>query len=1041
MLPLPASEALGWGAAALMVCTFACSEPRAMRSLAVATNLAFIAYGAAASLAPVLALHALLLPINLWRRAQCRRAGDPTIMKHLTLRRWRPAHALAAAVLLLAGCGGGGGEPPPPEEEPLELSNISRSWKVDRYLGGTRALSELIDHPDSRVDVPGVVGDEYELGGMAFNAPDGGDATARLELFSNEDGMTYWAGAQAPSGNFDASRPVGGRVNFSQHQRWRKKAVDATLKYVITELRLDLIDGNQQSLTFAECPWGDGFTVSDCRDTMYARVLFGFSARADRDPANPNDGLEMLMGRDGIAQLNGWVGNWEHEVGEDWWGAWEAKDFFITYDLDANGSQRHAHVKLIKPLVLEVPLGKLPIGAEILVDTELTVEAMNNRRRESYVGAWFRDPARTGGVGFVASGLEPVPLVEVPPADPRPDPSPACPGPADPAAGAIAFESADFFSAELPLGARIVLVREGGSSGDASVELRTSDGSATAGSDYVATTRRVWFRDGQTRRVLHLPLLLDGVAEPNETVGLTIADPRGCAELGTQRTATLTLRDDDRPAPSPAPTFSVGGTVRGLAGGGLVLREQAQAVSLPVAADGSFVFPGRYASGASYDVQVSVQPSNPTQVCSVTRGRGTAAADVDDIAVACSAPPPASGLDPSFGIGGRVTAGPAGTAKAVALQADGRIVAAIGNTLARYLPDGTPDASFGTQGRVTEVLGSSNAGAEILDLAVQPDGRIVAAGRARGTSQSPLAYDFAAARFEPDGARDPGFNGGQPLQVDWIGAPDHAHRVLLQPDGKIVLAGIATTLYTSTTDDSAMGLVRLNADGSLDTGFGNGGRAVAEFAQLDFGYAAALQADGKLLVAGRVSQDRGDESDVGVARFNPDGTLDAAFGNGGRVIVDISPNWDEASALAVQPDGRIVLAVAYSEAGNFAFGVLRLNPDGSPDAGFGRNGFAFRQIGPSADTPAALVLQADGRIVLAGSALDSVTSYDAIVTRFLPDGTPDAGFGTDGIYRFDTAQGRDGGHDLLVQPDGKLLLAGSAANGLSVQPLLVRILP
>ncbi|MCW5664984.1 MAG: hypothetical protein KIT35_14190 [Piscinibacter sp.] len=951
------------------------------------------------------------------------------------------AAPLAAVLAALVTACGGGGDPPPPEEPPLELSSISRSWKVDRYLGSSRALSELISHPESRIDEPGLVGDEYELGGLAFNAPDGGDAIARLELFSNADGMTYWAGAQAPSGALGDGRAVGGRVSYSQHQRWRKNAVDATLKYVITELRLDLIDGNLQSLTFAECPWGDGFTVSDCRDTMYARVLFGFSVRADRDPSNPRDGFETLMGRDGIAQLNGWVGNWEHEVGEDWWGAWEPKDFLITYDHDGNGSKRHAHVKLIKPLVLEVPLGKLPIGAEILVDTELTVEAMNNRRRESYAGAWFRDPARTGGVGFIVSGLEPVPLVDVPPADPRPDPSPACPGPADPAAGAIAFESADFFSAELPLGARIVLVREGGNSGDASVELRTSDGSAHAGSDYVATTQRVWFRDGQTRRVLHLPLLLDGVAEPNETLGLRIADPRGCAELGTQRTATLTIRDDDRPAPTPAPTFTVGGTVSGLAGTGLVLRDQARAVSLPVAADGRFVFPGRYASGAAYDVRVGTQPSNPTQVCRITRGRGTVAADVDDIAVACSAPPPASGLDPTFGSGGRVTAGPAGAAKAIALQADGRIVAAIGNTLARYLPDGTPDATFGTQGRVTEVLGSSNAGAEILDLAVQPDGRIVAAGRARGTSQSPLAYDFAAARFEPDGARDPGFNGGQPLQVDWIGAPDHAHRVLLQPDGKIVLAGIATTLYTSTTDDSAMGLVRLNADGSLDAGFGNGGRAVAEFAQLDFGYAAALQADGKLLVAGRVSQDRGDESDVGIARFNPDGTLDAGFGNGGRVIVDLSPNGDEASALALQPDGRILLAVAYNEAGNFAFGVLRLNADGSRDSGFGSNGFAFRQIGPGADTPAALVLQADGRIVVAGSALDSATSYDAIVARFLPDGTPDAGFGSGGFHRFDTAQGRDGGYDLLVQPDGKLLMSGSAGNGLAVQPLLVRIVP
>lgn len=623
-----------------------------------------------------------------------------------------------------------------------------------------------------------------------------GDAFARLELFSDEDGMTYRAGAQAPSGAVGDGRPVGGHVEFTQHQRWRKKAANATLKYVITELRLDLIDGNLQSLTFADGPRGDSFTVNDCRDTVYARVLPNFTARADRDPTTPADGLEVPMGRDDIAQLNGWVGHWEPLVDEEGRGAWSVGDIRITDDHDANGSKRHAHVKLIKPLMLEVPLGRLPTGADILVDTELTVEAMNNRRCESYAGAWFRDPARSGGAGFVVSGLEPVPPVAVPPPDPPPDPSPACPGPA---AGAIAFESADFFSAE----------------------LRTRDGSATAGSDDVATAQRGWFRDGQMRRVLHLPLLPDGVAEPNETVGLEIADPRGCAELGTQRTATLTIRDDDRPAPTPAATFSVGGTVSGLAGSGLVLRHQARAVSLPVVADGRFVFAGSYARGTSYDVQVGTQPSNPTQVCSVTRGRGTVAADVDDIAVGCSSPPPASGLDPTFGGGGRVTAGPAGAARA-----------------------------------------------------------------------------------------------------------------------------------------------------------------------------AALQADGKLRVAGRVGRDRGDESDVGVARINLDGMRDASFGNAGRVIVDLSPNRDEAGALALQPDGRIVLAVARSEVGNF---------------GFGSNGFAFRQIGPGADSPAALVLQADGRIVVAGSALDHAPSYDAVDARFLPD--------------------------------GKLLMAGSAGKGLAVRPLLVRIVP
>jgi len=1034
-------DILGWAAAALMVATFSCREARHLRPLAVATNLAFVGYGAAAGLMPVLALHLLLLPINLWRWAQVARLSRELLAQGLD----RGARVLATVALaslpLMTGCGGGGGEPPPPEEPPLELSHISRSWKLDRFLGATRALSEIISFPESRVDVPGRVGDEHELGGMVFNAPGGGDAIARLELYSSDDGMTYWVGAQAPNGNLGDGRVVGGRVQFQQHQRWRKKAVNATLKYVITELQLDLIDANPFSLTFEECPWGERFTQSECRNTMYTRILFNFAARADRDPANFGP-LESLIGRDGVAELNGWVGNWEHDLEEDWWGIWGPQDFTVEYDVSGDGSKQHARIKLIKPITLEVPIGALPIGTDIVVETGLLVEAMNNRRRESYAGAWFRDPAKTGGASFEVVGLEPVPLQEVPPADPQQDPSPVCPGPADPAAGTLAFEATDLFTDELPGGgARIVIVREGGSSGDVSVELRTRDGTATAGSDYTATQRRVWFRDGQTRRTVRLPVLLDGVAEPNETLMLALSDPRGCAALGVRTEATVTIRDDDRPAPPPSARFRVGGTVSGLAGSGLVLEDRAQLIELTIAANGSFQFSRDYSAGAAYDVRIKTPPSAPMQTCTVSRGSGTVpAADVADIAVDCTTPPPSTGLDLGFGAGtGKVTVGPAGVAKAVALLPDGRILAAIGNSVARYLADGTLDTTFGSNGSVGNVVGPTNFGAEIVDLAVQADGRIVAAGAARGSSFSTLAYDFAAARLNADGSRDPTFNGGNALQVDWVGAPDRATRVLLQPDGKIVLAGQATTVYVPATgsQDSAMALVRLNADGSLDTTFGTGGRAVTSFGLLEAGQAAALQPDGKIVIAGRVADNLAD-SHLGAARFHADGTPDASFGSAGQVRYN---EVAEATALALQPDGRVLLALAHNDAGNTGFGVVRLNADGSVDTTFGASGLARLEAGPGVDAPLGLALQADGRIVVVGSSLNAATSFDFVVARFLPTGAVDTGFGTGGFYSLDLFRGRDGAYDVLVQPDGKLLVSGSAGNGLSTQPLLMRFHP
>jgi uncharacterized delta-60 repeat protein len=277
--------------------------------------------------------------------------------------------------------------------------------------------------------------------------------------------------------------------------------------------------------------------------------------------------------------------------------------------------------------------------------------------------------------------------------------------------------------------------------------------------------------------------------------------------------------------------------------------------------------------------------------------------------------------------------------------------------------------------------------------------------------------------------------------VDWIGGPDRATRVLLQSDGRIVLAGFATTTLTSTTDDTGFAVARLNADGTLDSDFGSGGRAAAEIGSIDFGYAAALQSDGKIVVAGRVSYSRGDESDVGVVRFNADGKLDTGFGSNGTRTFDLSANWDEATAITVQPDGKLVLAVAYSDVGNFAFGVLRLTTAGERDASFGTDGFVLRHIGSGNDSPNAIVLQADGRIVLAGHAVNAATSFDVALARFNANGTTDGSFGTGGAHVFDLFNSADGANDLLLQPDGRLVAAGSARNGASTLPLLLRLVP
>lgn len=171
MLP---PDVLGWCAAALMVATFACRDARRMRPLAVATNLAFIGYGVAAALAPVLALHALLLPINLWRWAEARGAGVPTLSTTTTPVPWRTA-AMVLVFMLLAACSGGG----EPEPAPPEFVQVGRVVEISAIQADGRHIEAETNHlvGPERCGEPGEDRASVEMGGLPFILP-GHDAMA-----------------------------------------------------------------------------------------------------------------------------------------------------------------------------------------------------------------------------------------------------------------------------------------------------------------------------------------------------------------------------------------------------------------------------------------------------------------------------------------------------------------------------------------------------------------------------------------------------------------------------------------------------------------------------------------------------------------------------------------------------------------------------------------------------------------------------------------------------------------------------------------------
>jgi len=366
---------------------------------------------------------------------------------------------------------------------------------------------------------------------------------------------------------------------------------------------------------------------------------------------------------------------------------------------------------------------------------------------------------------------------------------------------------------------------------------------------------------------------------------------------------------------------------------------------------------------------------------------------------------PASGsLDSLFGTAGKVTTDLGSTgdrASALVLQPNGKLVAAGSAngdfTLARYNTDGSLDTSFGAAGKVATDFGSTSD--QAFALVLQPDGKLVAAGSANG--------DFALARYNADGSLDPSFGTGGKVTTDFGTTGDTALALVLQPDGKLVAAG-------STSNFDCV-LARYNADGSLDTNFGTGGKVTTT----GFGASALiLQPDGKLVAAGDLFTVATNDN-FGLARYNSDGSLDSTFGAGGEVLTDFGGE-EFATALVLQPDGKFVVAGVSSSGPDFA--LARYNTDGSLDTSFGSGG---KVITAGFGSAAALVLQPDGKLVAAGDGfLPLATNDDFGLVRYNPDGSLDTGFGAGGKVLTDFGGANDAATSLVLQPDGKIVAAG-----------------
>jgi len=252
----------------------------------------------------------------------------------------------------------------------------------------------------------------------------------------------------------------------------------------------------------------------------------------------------------------------------------------------------------------------------------------------------------------------------------------------------------------------------------------------------------------------------------------------------------------------------------------------------------------------------------------------------------------------------------------------------------------------------------------------------------------------------------------------------------MQSDGKIVVAG---STYNGTANDFAA--IRYNENGTLDPSFGKGGIAITSIHDGDDNASGvAIQPDGKIVVAG--SSNNGSNFDFALIRYNPNGTLDPAFGTGGIVTLDIRNGDDQVSAIAIQPDGKIVVA-GYS---NTDLALARFRPDGTLDASFGKGGKVVTSIRSGEDEASAISIQPDGKIVVAGSSNNGL-NFDFAVVRYNMNGTLDPSFGKGGAVITLIRDGDDKASSVAIQADGKIVAGGSSNNGSNFDFALIRYHP
>ena len=330
-----------------------------------------------------------------------------------------------------------------------------------------------------------------------------------------------------------------------------------------------------------------------------------------------------------------------------------------------------------------------------------------------------------------------------------------------------------------------------------------------------------------------------------------------------------------------------------------------------------------------------------------------------------------------------------------------------------FSQDGSLDNTFGVNGIVTTFFGSGDNYANAT--AIQADGKIVLAGASFNSNGSPC---FALTRYNTNGSLDNSFGNSGIVTTSFGSGESYANDMAIQTDGKIVVAGESDN--STNSSQPRFTLTRYNTNGNLDNTFGTAGIVITSFVSEGFANAMAIQADGKILATGEGTNVGG--AGIALTRYNINGSLDNTFGTAGIVTTSIGGSCG-GSAIAIQADGKIVVAgYGLTTNNQLCFALTRYNTNGSLDNTFGTGGIVTSLIGTSCRARA-LAIQADGKIVVAVGS----SNRDFNLTRYNTNGSLDNTFGTAGIITTVIGI-VSGGEDIAIQADGKIVAAGASGS-------------